>query len=100
MSFQLPESIALDLLDKLGNDDDFREVFAANPRQALAQLGFAPAGDVRVTQGIWKCLQVSELASKQAVLASRETLLRQFTAERAGHSPITLEVAAAVRAAA
>lgn len=100
MSFQLPESIALQLLDRLGNDDAFRAVFAADARQALAQLGFAPAADTTVAEGIWKCLQVSDLASKQAVLASRDVLLRQFTAERSALNPISLEAQPKLRAAA
>jgi putative modified peptide len=100
MSFQLSESLAVQLLDRLGNDDAFRTVFAADPRQALAQLGFAPAADLTVSEGIWKCLQVSELASKEAVLASRDALIRQVTAERSALNPISLEVQPKLRAAA
>lgn len=92
MSFSLPESIALDLLHKLGHDDAFRDRFVSDTRGALADLGFAPAADERVSAGIWKCLSVNTLASKDSVRAAHATLFRQFTAERAGHSPVSLEV--------
>ncbi|TNJ32756.1 NHLP-related RiPP peptide [Arenimonas terrae] len=92
MSFSLPEPIALDLLHKLGNDDAFRDRFAADARAALAELGFAAAADAGVTAGIWKCLSVDTLASKESVRSSHAALFRQITAERAGHSPITLEI--------
>lgn len=100
MSFQLPESLAVQLLDRPGNDDAFRDVFAADPRQALAQLGLAPAADMSVAEGIWNWPQVSEPASKRAVLASRDALIRQVTAEKAGYSPVSLEVQAKLPAAA
>ena len=92
MPFSLPESTALDLLHKLGNDDHFRARFAADARAALVELGFAPAADAAITAGIWKCLSVDTLASKETVRASHAALFRQVTAERAAHSPIMLEM--------
>jgi putative modified peptide len=92
MSFSLPEPIALDLLHKLGNDDGFRDRFAIDARAALAELGFAPAADAGISAGIWKCLSVESLASKEAVRASHAALFRQVTAERASAHPISLEV--------
>jgi putative modified peptide len=92
MSFTLPDPIALDLLHKLGNDDGFREVFAADPRAALASLGFGPAADPSVETGIWKCLSVSILASKEAIRASHGDLFRQITTSMAAQTPIHLEV--------
>lgn len=92
MSFSLPESIALDLLHKLGHDDAFRDRFASDTRGALADLGFVPAADSQVDGGIWKCLSVDVLASKEAVRASHAALLRQFTTEKASAVPITLEI--------
>ena len=92
MSFSLPESIALDLLHKLGHDDAFRERFVSDTRGALADLGFMPAEDERISAGIWKCLSVDVLASKEAVRASHAALFRQITAQRASAVPISLEV--------
>lgn len=92
MSFQLPESIVDSLLDKLGHDDAFRTQFSADPRQALAGLGFAPAADDAIQQGIWMCLTVSELASKEAIQASCEALRHQLTIRKAVFSPIHLQV--------
>lgn len=92
MSFSLSDTIALELLHKLGNDDGFRDRFAADARAALAEVGFAPAADENITAGIWKCLTVNTLASKESVRASHAHLFRQFTAERAAQHPISLEV--------
>ena len=92
MSFQLPEPIVDSLLDKLGNDDAFRSLFLADARGALRSLGFAPAGDDSIQQGIWNCLAVAELASKQAIRASHGLLRQQLVAQRASHSPIHLQV--------
>jgi putative modified peptide len=92
MPFKLPEVIVDALLHKLGTDDGFREQFAASPRQALASLGFAPAADSSIQQGIWMCLSVSELASKEAILASHGALRRQLTAQNATQTPVGLQV--------
>jgi putative modified peptide len=99
MSFKLPEDIVDSLLHKLGSDDTFRERFVASPRQTLAGLGFAPAADDSIQHGIWMCLSVTELASKEAILASNGALRRQLTAERATFDPHSLTVDVAKRAA-
>jgi putative modified peptide len=99
MSFNLPEPIVDELLDKLGHDDDFRIRFTADPRAALAQLGFAAAEDAAVDRGIWNCLQVAELASKEAIRAGRVQLRSQLMA-RSSYKAFALEVVALkVRAA-
>ena len=90
MSFQLSEPIADALLNKLGHDDDFRALFTANPREALVSLGFAPAADAGIREGIWMCMQVDVLASKEAIRAGHALLRQQFTASRAKYTPITL----------
>ena len=82
--------IAIGLLDKLGSDDDFRAVFSADPRQALVQLGFAPAADASIREGLWKCFQVNELASKEILQCSHGILLRQLYAEIGAPLPIYL----------
>ena len=70
------------LLDKLSSDDDFRSRFKTDARAALAELGDddarnAPAG----SSGAWACLAVTELASKEAIAASRAELARQLSSE-------------------
>jgi putative modified peptide len=98
MSFQLPEAIVDTLLDKLGSDDAFRAEFVANPRAALAGLGFAPAADTSISQGIWACMEVRELSSKEAIRAGRIELNRQLT-RMALFTPFHLEAAQAIKAA-
>jgi hypothetical protein len=46
-----------------------------------------------VKTGIWMCLRVETLASKEAVCASHSALLRQITAAKAAQTPFRLEVA-------
>jgi putative modified peptide len=96
MSFQLPEPIVDSLLDKLANNDDFRGLFTTDTRAALASLGYAPAMDRSVTQGIWWCLQVDSLASKEAIRAGMKELRQQFTTAYIPLMPFALE--ASVRA--
>lgn len=91
MSNTLSDETAAKLLDKLASDDDFRALFQKDPRQALAQVGHAPAADASVTDGIWNCMTVSKLADKQAIAASRDTLRKQLSTAQAGAQPITLE---------
>jgi putative modified peptide len=78
MSFRLPAPIIESLLDKLGHDDDFRAEFTANPRAALASLGFLPAASHSASQGIWNCLKVDELASKEVIRASSGAMRRML----------------------
>lgn len=87
----LSDETAAALLDKLASDDDFRALFQKDPRQALAAVGHGPAADPSVKEGLWSCLQVSGLASKDAIRASRDTLRRQLVTAQAGAHPITLE---------
>jgi putative modified peptide len=79
MSFKLPEPIVDALLEKLGHDDAFRTRFTADPRGALIALGFEPAADATIHQGIWNCLTVSELASKEAICAGHGELREQLS---------------------
>lgn len=91
MSNTLSDETAAKLLDKLASDDDFRDLFQKDPRQALAQVGHAPAADSSVKEGIWTCMSVSHLADKKAIAASRDTLRKQLATAQAGAQPITLE---------
>jgi putative modified peptide len=77
-SFKLPEPIIDRLLDRLGNDDAFRDFFVADTRAALASIGFEPAADGSVTKGLWFCLAVDHLASKEAIRGSRAALRNQL----------------------
>jgi len=77
-AFKLPEPVIDRLLDKLGHDDAFRDYFVADTRGALASLGFAPAADSSITKGIWFCLSVDQLASKETIRKSRKALRNQL----------------------
>jgi putative modified peptide len=70
------------LLDKLSSDDDFRSRFKADPRAALASLGDEDARHAAPgAPGPWACCAVTELASKEAIAASRVELNKQLTSE-------------------
>ncbi|KFN49572.1 NHLP-related RiPP peptide [Arenimonas composti] len=88
----LSDSLVDKLLDKLATDDDFRAAFQNDPRQALASLGYGPAADAGVQRGAWMCLAVSQLASKDAIAASRDALRAQLLSAKSAHSPILLEM--------
>jgi len=92
MPFSLSEQVADALLDKLADDDDFRELFTTSPREALARLGHAKAGSSKDDDaGIWTCMQVTQLAPKQAFKNSRDELRRQLLTQTAAHNPINLQ---------
>ena len=97
MSYQLPEPIVDRLLDKLGNDDDFRNLFTTDTRDALASIGFMPAADRTVQHGAWFCLTVESLASKEAIRAGRNALRRQFTTSFIPLMPFALEASERVQ---
>lgn len=78
-AFKLPEPVVDRLLDRLGNDDDFRDYFVADTRGALASIGFQPAADSSVTRGLWFCLAVDHLAAKETFRQSREALRQQLS---------------------
>lgn len=88
----LSDETADKLLDRLSSDDEFRSLFAKDPRQALASVGHAPAADSKVSEGAWSCMAVSALASKESIRASRDALRKQLVSARASAVPISLEV--------
>lgn len=100
MSYRLPEIIAAKLLDGLSSDDAFRAKFAGDPRQVLADLGFAPAGDASIQGGIWSCLIVQELASKEVIRSARAEVMAQISAKNCAYNPISLDQAPAAKRAA
>ncbi|PZO08002.1 MAG: putative modified peptide [Lysobacteraceae bacterium] len=93
MPFKLSEDIVDTLLDKLSTDDAFRDQFQKDPRQALASVGHVDAKDTTVDEGAWACMGVNQLASKEAIKASRDALRTQLLAEKGAQNPISLEVA-------
>jgi putative modified peptide len=93
MPFKLSEDTVDSLLDKLATDDDFRATFSKDPRAALAAVGHKPSADASVAEGAWMCMGVNQLASKEAIKASRKALREQLLASKAAYSPISLEVA-------
>jgi putative modified peptide len=93
MSFQLPAQIVDRLLDLLGHDDEFRNIFAANPREALAMLGYAAAADTSIGAGIWICLATERLATKAMICETRAALRRQLVENDTTFNPIGLGIA-------
>jgi putative modified peptide len=72
-----------ELLDRLANDDGFRAAFAADPAAALASLG---AQDLSLAP----CMEVEELASKEAIAAARDELREQLILGTLGLQPVRL----------
>jgi putative modified peptide len=92
MNSYLPERVVDLLLEKLANDDAFREAFVLNPRESLAQLGFEPAANPAIKAGIWDCWPIARLASKVEIVAAHQTLRCQLLAEALSYNPIGLGV--------
>lgn len=98
MPFQLSEQTVDTLLDKLSSDDDFRIQFQTNPREALAAIGHLPAAMAKDSApGLWSCLQTTQLASKDAIKASREELRKQLLSSQAAYTPHNLSAAKSPR---
>ncbi len=92
-AFQLSEAIVHSLLDKLGDDEDFRALFQKSPREALASLGHEAAAKASDSdKGIWACIRCEELASADVIRKSRDALRLQLLTERAKMNPVTLAV--------
>ena len=94
MAFKASAETIDALLDKLGSDDKFRELFQTNPRAALASVGHGEAREGGAKEGLWMCVATRELASKEQIKASREVLRNQLLSEQASYHPITLEASA------
>lgn len=64
------------LLDRLSSDDDFRDLFQKDPREALRQVGHeTPADKLGVAgQDAVLCCAVTTLASKEEIRATRKEL--------------------------
>lgn len=78
-SIKFGRTEARKLVDLLGSDDDFRERFSADPIAALEQAGLMPGGDAGASiRASARCLMVSELASKDAILGARAEIDRML----------------------
>jgi putative modified peptide len=94
MPFKLSEETVDALLDKLGTDDAFRKQFQANPREALASVGHKAAATAKEGEaGIWACCTTTQLASKEAIQASRDALRQQLLSAQATYNPVSLQSA-------
>lgn len=69
----LPNNVVAALLHKLGNDDQFRELFQRDTVEALRQVG-APD-----PEGCAPCMKVTKLADKATIRASGDALTAQLT---------------------
>jgi putative modified peptide len=81
VSHKLPPDIADRLLDRLSEDDAFREMFRRDPRAALASVGYADAADTSLEDGAWSCLHGENLPDKQALKDARRALHEQMTSQ-------------------
>lgn len=81
----LDQTIAMNLLDKLSSDDDYRDRFTKNPYGALQEIGYAEPANAAT------CLsKMSELplASKEVLAASKAELMSTLTASLGQHPHI------------
>lgn len=87
MKKQITEKTVDALLDKLVRDDDFRKQFQQNPRAAMVSMGAIDADDDSVPDQ-----PIPNLASKQEIASSRDTLRQSLLAAQSPYVPITLDM--------
>lgn len=88
----LSDDQALELLQRLGHDDGFRERFVADTRAALAEIGYGPAQNAAPgDSGLWSCMSTTSLASKQEIAAAHATLRQALATKATTKGSITLE---------
>lgn len=75
------------LLDKLSSDDDFRQRFQANPREAMASIGLADASDESISNA-----PIGNLPSKSDIASSRDQLRAKLMVAMDPFVPITLDM--------
>ncbi len=92
MPFKLSPKTVDTLLDKLSSDDDFRELFQNDPRQALADAGHVDAPGNTISDEEWEGIKAQPLASKDAIKAGRDLIRKQLLTEQACQTPIHLDV--------
>jgi putative modified peptide len=95
----LDPKVADRLLDLLSTDNAFRRLFKKDPQAALAQVGHPEAKAALAAQkkgapapaiSAASCCQVQRIASKEAIIRSRDTLRSMLTAGLA-MQPINLD---------
>jgi putative modified peptide len=69
----LPHAIADRLLDLLGSDDEFRDLFIQDTEAALLRLGL-DTDAVKAALAGKSCLKVKSLASKEELVDARDRL--------------------------
>lgn len=74
----LSGAIADKLLDKLSNDDGFRDMFSSDPAGALRTVGQTDSL-ARASLDGQSCLMVNNLASKEEIQKSRDQLRDYLT---------------------
>lgn len=74
MANTLTGNVVATLLDKLGSDDTFRDLFQKNPAAALQQAGASKAD----AESCAACLSVSKLPDKATIKASGQALTTQL----------------------
>lgn len=82
MPFKLSEKTVDTLLDKLSNDDDFRELFQKDPKEALKQAGHDQA-TTPISDEEWDGMQAQPLASKDAIKNSQQQFRNKLLSEQA-----------------
>lgn len=91
-AFHISEELVDKLLDKLSSDNEFRAVFLKSPRIALAYLGHEAAMNAGPSdKGVWLGAQCKQLASPDAIKASRDALRLQLLTSMARLQPIKLQ---------
>lgn len=69
--------VANHLLEKLASNDEFRALFLANPRAALAQVGHTTPEvdrDIKGRDPVLCCYSMKKLATKEDISAARGSL--------------------------
>jgi putative modified peptide len=77
MSKKLPHDVAHKLLDRLTDDDAFRERFRRDPRGCLREIDPHLADQ---SEGAWMCLSGAGLPEASTLRETRDALLTQMTA--------------------
>jgi putative modified peptide len=81
MAKSLPPHIVDKLLDRLGNDDDFRTYFQKDARGALSMLGYdEPAGTANEDSAL-RCMRCDSMPDKKVFAQSREAYRKQLTSQ-------------------
>jgi putative modified peptide len=92
MPFKLSEQTVDTLLNKLSSDDDFRELFQKDPREALNAAGHIDTAGNTISDEELAGMQSQTLASKNDITASRNVLRKQLLTEQACLTPVHLNV--------